>query len=475
MVAAATGGACTSPHAVPIEPLTLVAGVAQPRGAAPAAQVAARVAARLQHATLLRLARDCRVLPGLAEISSSADGLAWTITVRDGLAFHDGSPIDAEAVASVLRAEVSAPPSHRRPGLRDVSSVDVAAPRRVLVRTTAPSALLPEALATLEITGGRGGEVGAGPFRPEATGAPPSLALRSFPAFGGGAPSLSRLVLSPYDTPRHAWAALVRGDVDLLYEVPPESVRVLAAMPGVDVHTALRPFVYLVGLNTRHPHLGRAGVRRALSAAVDRDALVARVLDGHGRPALDPVWPLHWAVSNARAVHAVAAPSALAATVSFTCLVPTGVPLLERLALWVQRALRDVGVDMRLEAMPLDALQARVATGRFDAYLLEANAFGLNWTSWFWHSETGASLVRSGYAGADAALDRVRRARDDSQMRAAVAALRERFAEDAPALFLCWAESARATSKRVALPEDPDTDVLASLARWQPAPRERGR
>ena len=158
------------------------------------------------------------------------------------------------------------------------------------------------------------------------------------------------------------------------------------------------------------------------------------------------------------------------ARLAFTCLVPAGVPLLEGLALAVQRDLFDVGVDMRLEALPAAQLAQRLAAGAFDAYLLDINAFGLGWTYWLWHSDARRPMIDAGVSAADAPLDRMRHARDEASLKAAVADVRRSFRDDPPALFLCWVEAARATSRALALPAEPDRDVLLSVARWHPAP-----
>ena len=72
-----------------------------------------------------------------------------------------------------------------------------------------------------------------------------------------------------------------------------------------------------------------------------------------------------------------------------------------------------------------------------------------DWTYRFWHSPTAVPPYQdSGYAGADEVLDRLRQALLDSDVRAAVADLRQRFHEDVPAAFLAWPETTRAVDAR---------------------------
>ncbi|MCU0255118.1 MAG: ABC transporter substrate-binding protein [Vicinamibacterales bacterium] len=462
---------------------TLVTGVAQPPGDDAAGRSLSRVAALLQRASLLRLDRSCRVRPGLAaSVTPSPDRLTWTISLREGLVFHDGTPVDAGAVSPLLDP-AQADPLFRHPGLRDVASVARPDARTLVVRLASPSAFLEEALASLEVVGGRDGTSGAGPFVTSGQ-AGQDLELEAFDHYYLGRPGISRLVLRSYSTTRTAWAALMRREIDFLYEVSPEATGFVASSRDAQVRSFLRPFVYAVGFNVAHPALQSAEARRRLAGSVNRAQLIAHVFGGRGVEAFDPVWPMHWAhdaplapadEATSRGAAALAPPTPVPSATRLTlrCLVPAGIPLFERLALHVQRAMLEVGVDLRLEPVPLAELSRRLARGDFDTYLLEMNGFGLGWTYWLWHSEASRPFVASGYRGADAALDALRHADSDPDLRDRLRAVRDRFREDPPAIFLCWPQATRAVSTRFALPVGEDRDILSSLARWQAVPEER--
>ncbi len=491
--AAAAAIACGTTSSSHLPATTLVAGISQSRLGSAAGSSTSRVADLLERASLMRLDRACRPEPALAErLEIDTTGRTCTLTLQRNLTFHDGSPIDARSVAAIITSAMepggrAGPP----PGLRDVARVEAVDAVTVRLTLDQPAPLLSEALASLEVRGGREGESGAGPYvrSLERDG---RIEMAAFAGHYLGRPSVDRVVLQAFPSPRTAWAALLRGEVGLLYEVSPDAVPLVAPSRAVQVRSFLRPFVYVVGMNARHPILGRAAVRRALSLAVDRERLVRRVLDGRARPAFDPIWPLHWALdddapsggldrdASRQALdgaklpgRSAKSPSSSGSRFTFTCLVPSGMPLLEALAIAVQHDLFDVGVDMRLEPIPLAALGQRLAAGDFDAYLLELNAFGLSWTYWLWHSGAARPFIDSGYVGADAALDRVRHAANGAELRSAVAQARQVLRDDPPGLFLCWVETARAVSRQFALPLDRDRDVLPLLPHWQVAPLPR--
>lgn len=464
--------------------MTLVTGIAQPR----LGEGLPAVARRLENDTLCMLARDGRALPALAERwSVDEDGRSWRIQLREGLVFHDGSSLDSSAVAAGLQPDQLGPDTFGlTPGLRDIVSVTTEGPRVVRIDLRAPSSLLLEALALLPVVTGNDGEIGAGPFITVSRD-PERILMRGFDRYYLGRPAIDQIDLRTFATPRVAWSAMLRGEIDFLYEVAPESVEFIEATSDVQPLTAPRPYVYLVGFNLAHPVLRRTDVRLALNQAVSRSGLIRGLLGGRGEAAASHVWPRHWALAGgvsavtddparARVAIEAALPVIDARTgthLRFTCLVPADYPIFERLAIFVQRSLLDIGVDMALEPVPQLELRKRLASGDFDAYLFEMlGGFGLNWTYWFWHGHqnTQARYVKSGYDAIDRQLDDVRTARTSESEHRAVRALDAAMRADPPALFLAWSETARAVRRTFTLPTDPRRDAAGTVAQWRPAP-----
>ena len=275
---------------------------------------------------------------------------------------------------------------------------------------------------------------------------------------------------------------MLRGDVDVLHDVAPDAFEFVKESPNAHIASFLRPYVIALTFNMAHPQLGRREVRRALNMAVDRAVVIDTVAGGRGIPAVDHIWPNHWARDAAAPSFTYDPPAARTALdaaglrskggagrkprFSFTCVVQAA-PHFERLALLIQRELLGIDVDMRLEALPLSEFGARVGSGRFDAFLGELIAsHGLGFTYMLWHS-TPPPFIRTGYKGADAALDRVRDARTDDDLRAAVHGLQQTMRDDPPAVFLYWAQASRAVSRRFVLPAGDDQDILRNVDRWQ--------
>jgi hypothetical protein len=149
-------------------------------------------------------------------------------------------------------------------------------------------------------------------------------------------------------------------------------------------------------------------------------------------------------------------------------MIPEGQLVHERMGLLLQRQLAEVGIDMRIEVVPITELVRRLPTGQFDAFLLDVMpSHGLDPVYAAWHSpEATPKAYETGYTAADGALDRLREARTEEETRQAVRALQQVMRDDPPAVFLLWSNTARAVSARFNVPLTPDRDIFGTLPQW---------
>jgi len=297
-----------------------------------------------------------------------------------------------------------------------------------------------------------------------------------------GAPTIDRIVARPYDTLRTAWADMMRGDVDFLWDVGPDTAEFLSDQAGVETRSFPGFANDAIVFNAARPLFRDPATRRALSLAIDRQELVRQGLKGHGSPADAPVWPASWAFDrNAPGVPFDPARtraflvSRSKAPITFTCLLPQNYALWERLALLVQRQLRAVGVEMHLEGVPGEAFVARVGRGDFDAVMI--NPIGGPYASvhyLFWHSRGFWNNWGYRNADVDLALEAMRDAPDETHFKDAMAGFTTAIRDDPPALFLVWPDTLQAVSRRFELPETASgRDALHEVAGWRV--REAGR
>jgi peptide/nickel transport system substrate-binding protein len=435
--------------------------------------------------------REGRATPRLAASwSPSPDGRRWAFRLRANAKFHDGSPVDAASVKHSLDDSL-ANLSDRRlvPGLDDIVSIEASGRQELIVTLRNRSTFFLDDLSIPISKRGRDSKaVGTGPFVIK-TSSPESTIMSTFPDHYLGTPRVEEIVWKPYPALRTAWAGMMRGEVDFLYEVGQDTVEFVQGESSVNTFTFLRPYVFGVVFNSARQPFKDRQVRRALNFAIDRQAVVDQALKGRGIVAHTPVWPEHWAYDQTipgysydqlragaildesnRRLNSSQSKAGSPARFRFTCLLIENLAHWERMALVVQKQLFEIGVDMRLEAVPATVFNARVARGEFEALFLElVSGRSIGKSYFFWHS--AGALNSFGYRsdGVDEAWDAIRGAPDDDVYRNSVSLLQRRLVADPPAIFLAWGQTARAVSKRFEVPTQVGSDILASLGSWSPA------
>ena len=266
---------------------------------------------------------------------------------------------------------------------------------------------------------------------------------------GHGRPSDS-ILLTAYPTVRAAWAELLRGNLDMLYEVNVDALDSLQSSSNVEVFSFVRHYQYMIIFGPG-PAFQSPDLRRELNAVIDRDAIVRDGLNGHGLPSSGPVPPRHWALGS-DAARFTFNPNVAAHLPGrhfrFTCLVPAD-SVYERMALTVKRQLAAAGVDMIIKEITQDETLKALAENRFEAILVDAASGPSLFRSYRrWHSRGGGTTQTIDSPLIDAALDRVRHAASDDEYREGVRAFQQAVVDAPPAIFLAWGERARAVSRR---------------------------
>jgi peptide/nickel transport system substrate-binding protein len=385
--------------------------------------------------------------------------------------FHDGNKANATAVAAAVRKGMV------RVVPNDLASVEAPSDNELVMTLKQRSSFLLELLDEVEIGEPGSPEVGTGAFK--LVQGPGGVEVQANDRYYLGRPAIDRIRVSQYPTVRAAWADMLRGQVDMLYEVGIDALDSLTPASNIRVYPYRSHRALIIAFNVNRPALRSRRVRQALNSAVDRAQIIKNELRGHGTPFESPVWPLHWAYDSSlpqfRYDPAMAAAQLKNTSLRFTCVFPQG-PEYERVALAVQRQLRSIGVQMDLEVLSQEAAVARVLAGDFDVALL--NALGgpsLGRVYLWWHSDGTYNFGKFRSKEVDAALDQVRRAPDDTTYRTGVAAYQRAIVEDPPAIFIVWQESARALSTRFEVPLERGQDIWISnsVRLWRPVGGDR--
>ncbi|MGC1301496.1 MAG: ABC transporter substrate-binding protein, partial [Caulobacteraceae bacterium] len=244
---------------------------------------------------LVKLGPGGSVHPLLAtDWTLSPDGLSYTFHLRRGVRFSDGEPFDAETVKfSLDRARAPGSTNGQRSRFEVIDQVRVLDPYVVELRLKRRSATLLQVLgwgdavmvaprsATTNITR----PVGTGPYVFESWRRGYSTTLKRNPDYWGRPARLARVTFAFIADPSAAEAALRAGDVDVFPNYPaPEGLKRLAADPRFVVRSVPSEGETLVALNERVKPLADLRVRRALSYAIDRRAVIEGAMYGYGAP-----------------------------------------------------------------------------------------------------------------------------------------------------------------------------------------------
>jgi ABC-type transport system substrate-binding protein len=220
----------------------------------------------------------------LATSWATPDQRVWTLTLREGVSFHDGAPLDAAAVAANLehlRVELGFPGRALRVGPHVVEITLDRANAALLSTLSQPFFAMqsPRRLTARPET-----PVGTGPFRLTAS-QPGRIELTAVDGHWAGPPRARRLVFRRFADEEALASALASGEADVTAALGPDRAVELRARAEVtlDAQTGLN-LTFLAVNNERSP-FSDPRVRRALSRAIDRAGLVRELVAGHGEPA----------------------------------------------------------------------------------------------------------------------------------------------------------------------------------------------
>jgi ABC-type transport system substrate-binding protein len=255
---------------------------------------------------LLVKGEDHRAQPGLAESwEVSADGLEWRVRVRPRVRFHSGAPCDAEAIVRPLEHLRFEFPSGQLWYWDPVDSVRTDGPDTVVFSLHHPYVRLPSLLwgthTTIYNEALRAAEPerfgyefadGTGPFR-LVSWSPERTVVERFDDYHGARPRLDGIEWVSILDEEGRLGALERGDVHVIHGPPFGEVDRLGDDPRFEVVEFPQASTFYLGLDWRRSELGfdDVRVRRAISLAIDREAVVAGAFSGRGAPVWGPVPP----------------------------------------------------------------------------------------------------------------------------------------------------------------------------------------
>ncbi|MEL7277615.1 MAG: ABC transporter substrate-binding protein [Pseudomonadota bacterium] len=255
-----------------------------------------------------------RLIPGLAVSWQPIDDLTWEFKLREGVTFHDGSAFNADDVVCTIERAPDVPnsPSSFGTYLKGKSVVKVD-DYTVHFKTAEPYPLMANDISTIRIISNETGcgaatedfnsgvaSVGTGPFKFASYTPGESIVVERNDDYWGTAPIWSEVEFRPISSGPSRVAALLAGDVDMIAAVPTTDITTLEGKDDLQLSQGVSnrviylhmdqfrensPFVKANGGGDIKNPLMDVRVRKAISMAISRDAIVDRVMEGVALPA----------------------------------------------------------------------------------------------------------------------------------------------------------------------------------------------
>jgi peptide/nickel transport system substrate-binding protein len=359
---------------------------------------------------LVRIDERGRVIPGLAASWSTPDPLTWEIKLRPGVRFHDGAELTAEDVAYSLERPltIKGSPGGYATYVKPIVAKQIVDRHTIRLKTAAPYGPLLQDLAHVLIVSKRAaanasGEdfdsgkaaVGTGPYKLVKFARGDRVQLARHDAYWAGRPEWDAVSLRILPSDPVRTAALLSGDLDAIENVP------TADLPRLRKSAAHR-LAQTVSWRTILLHLDQyrvpppgvtdkggkplttnpfkdARVRQALSKAINRQAIVERIMEGLALAAgnvvspsvigHDPsVKPETYDPEGAKKLLAEAGyPGGFTVTLS----APNNRYINdEQVAQAVAQMFSRIGITTRVEAMPLSVYLGKARNQEFGVALL---------------------------------------------------------------------------------------------------------
>lgn len=258
---------------------------------------------------------DGALRPALAESWERKDGKTVELKLRQGVVFHDGSPLTVDDVVfsfgNVRRTDKESPGyGTAQQFLSTIEAVEAVDDKtiRVVSRVTDPVLELRltawgsqiVSKKAFEAAGGFQGfaqkPVGTGPFSVE-TLSPDAVKLKAFDKYWGGKPDIEMLTYVSAPELSSRIAGLASNDFDIIADVPSDQFSAVTRDDNLEMVGGTIASIRVVKFDTRNEVLKDVRVRQALSLSVDRKAIVdalwqgmVSIPNGHQLPAFGPLY-----------------------------------------------------------------------------------------------------------------------------------------------------------------------------------------
>jgi glutathione transport system substrate-binding protein len=245
--------------------------------------------------------KDMKMIPVLADsYTVSKDGLVYTIKLKSGIKFHDGTDFNAEAVKVNFDRVTNPDNKLKRYGLyKNIAKTEVVDAHTAKVTLHTPFSAFINQLAhpsgviispaALKQWGNKDiafHPVGTGPFKFVEWKTTDYLKVAKFDGYWKkGLPKVDTITWKPVIDSNTRAAMMQTGEAQFTYPVPYEMVDVLKAKSDIEVIAAPSIIIRYLSMNMLQKPFDNPKVREAINYAINREALAKVAFNGFADPA----------------------------------------------------------------------------------------------------------------------------------------------------------------------------------------------
>jgi peptide/nickel transport system substrate-binding protein len=266
---------------------------------------------------LIKRDANQKLVPALAASWKAVDDLTWEFKLRKNVKFHDGTPFTAEDVVATYKRVPNVPnsPSSMATFTKPIVETRIVDPHTIVFKTAVAHVLLPsdlasvyivpkaiaEKAATEDFNSGKAA-IGTGPYKFAEYVPNQRVVLKANYAYWGGEEPWDKVTFKILSNSAARVAALLSGDVQMIETVPTSDISRLATDKKFALADKVSNRVIYVHLHQwtdkappfvtakdgkpldKNPFRD-ARVRKALSMAINRDAIAERIMEKKAVPA----------------------------------------------------------------------------------------------------------------------------------------------------------------------------------------------
>jgi len=268
---------------------------------------------------LTAFSNDLALQKGVADEWEQVDDTTYVYSIRDGVSFHDGSPVTAEDVAYSMNWHLDPENGSQMAAFYSaVDTIEATGESEVTIKLKRPDAqfvytpahmsgfiMKRDQLENNPDTYGTPDELplGTGPYALVEFIPGERILLAKNDNYWGPEPAFEQIEVLAIPDGQTRLLAMRNGDIDGTFGIPISEADQWSGLDGVDVVTTPSLGVYFLTFDFETPPLDNVNVRRAIAHSLDREGLVQALLSGNGAVAQAINPPEMWAgIKSADAV-----------------------------------------------------------------------------------------------------------------------------------------------------------------------------